>query len=351
MKSVKNMVRTCVRDLVPYKSARSNDGWVKHVLLDANESPFDNGVNRYPDPYQIKLKKEISKVSGIPISEIFLGNGSDEVLDILLRTFCEPRKDVVIITPPTYGMYKVLAGINDIAVEEIPLTKDFKLDVERIRFASDSTRIKIIFLNSPNNPTGNLFDEESIVTLTQSGTLVVVDEAYIDFSGRQSLKSQLVNYPNLVVVQTYSKSFGMAGVRLGTCLASEEIIGFMNKIKPPYNISGLTQEWVYKQLTSTDKFNKNIAEIVSQRERLAISLVKLPFVQKVYPSNSNFLLVRFRNSDLVYNYLLNAGIVVRDVSQKFLCENCLRITIGSPKDNDQLIKTLMEFKYEESTVY
>ena len=339
---LQKLVRSHIADLQPYSSARdefdADDGDV--VYLDANENPFDNGVNRYPDPQQRKLKEVIARGRGVAANQLLLGNGSDEVLDLIFRAFCTPNKDNVIVTPPTYGMYKVLANINCVFLDEAPLNNDFQL-VTKYILNQISSQTKAIFLCSPNNPSGNSFCREDILTLLQSFTgLVVVDEAYIDFSTQKSLTAELPSYPNLIITQTLSKAYGLAGIRLGICIASEEIINILNKIKPPYNINSLTQERAISALEDWDTTQRQITQLIAERKGLFAQLEKISFVEKVYPSDANFLLVRVDDANKRYAQLIQNNIVVRNRSKQVGCENCLRFSVGTPQENQILIETL-----------
>ena len=339
---LQKLVRSHIADLQPYSSARdefdADDGDV--VYLDANENPFDNGVNRYPDPQQQKLKEVIARGRGVAANQLLLGNGSDEVLDLIFRAFCTPNKDNVIVMPPTYGMYKVLANINCVSLDEAPLNNDFQLVTKDI-LNQISSQTKAIFLCSPNNPSGNSFRREDILTLLQSFTgLVVVDEAYIDFSNQKSLTVELPSYPNLIITQTLSKAYGLAGIRLGICIASEEIINILNKIKPPYNINSLTQERAISALEDWDTTQRQITQLIAERKGLFAQLEKISFVEKVYPSDANFLLVRVDDANKRYAQLIQNNIVVRNRSKQVGCENCLRFSVGTPQENQILIETL-----------
>ena len=347
MFQLENLLRENIRQLIPYSSARDEFKGEARIFLDANEnslgSPLTHWYNRYPDPMQWKLKEAISKVKGTPVQNIFLGNGSDECIDILYRAFCNPGKDNVIINPPTYGMYEVSARINGVECRQAPLSADFQLNLGEIENLVDQNT-KLIWFCSPNNPTGNSMYREDIETaLNNFHGLVVVDEAYINFSRHKSFIQELGDYPNLVVLQTLSKAWGLAGLRLGMAFASENIIEAYNKIKPPYNINEATQELACKALSEVDQVNELIRLIVSLREELAENLRRLKMVRKVYPSDSNFLLVSVTDPGLIYEYLLNDGIVVRDRSKIVLCEDCLRITVGAPEENKELIKSLQNF--------
>ena len=339
---LQKLVRSHIADLQPYSSARdefdTDDGDV--VYLDANENPFDNGVNRYPDPQQRKLRGVIAKRRGVAVNQLLLGNGSDEVLDLIFRAICVPNQDKIIVMPPTYGMYKVLANINCISLDEVPLNDDFQLVTKNI-LNQISTQTKAIFLSSPNNPSGNSFRREDILTLLQSFTgLVVIDEAYIDFSTQKSLVSDLSSYPNLIITQTLSKAYGLAGIRLGICIASEEIIDILNKIKPPYNINSLTQERAISALEDWDTTQRQITQLIAERKGLFAQLEKISFVEKVYPSDANFLLVRVDDANKRYAQLIQNNIVVRNRSKQVECENCLRFSVGTPQENQLLIETL-----------
>ena len=337
---VSTLVRDNVKALKPYSSARDEFSSTAEVYLDANENPFENGVNRYPDPYQNTVKEKLSELKGIPSKNILLGNGSDEVLDLIFRAFCEPLQDNIITTPPTYGMYKVLAGINNVEEKQARLNVDFSLNSESI-LASTNSNTKIIFLCSPNNPSGNSMDDAVIEKiLKESDCLVVIDEAYIDFTEKKSWLSRLDEFPNLVLCQTLSKAWGMAGIRLGICYASEYIIGILNKIKPPYNINQLTQDRALEVLSNETLFSQNLKTILSEKIRLENSLEKLELVKEVIPSDANFFLARFDNPKAVFDYLMNKEIIVRDRSKELHCEGCLRITVGTPEENDTLIKAL-----------
>jgi len=336
------LVRPHIADLQPYSSARDEFDPVEReiVYLDANENPFDNGVNRYPDPQQRKLKEVIARRRGVAANQLLLGNGSDEVLDLIFRAFCIPNQDKIIVMPPTYGMYRVLANINCISLDEVPLNNDFQLVTKDI-LNQISSQTKAIFLCSPNNPSGNSFRREDILNLLQSFTgLVVIDEAYIDFSTQKSLVSDLSSYPNLIITQTLSKAYGLAGIRLGICIASEEIIDILNKIKPPYNINSLTQERAISALADWDTTQGQITQLIAERKGLFAQLEKISFVEKVYLSDANFLLVRVDDANKRYAQLIQNNIVVRNRSKQVGCENCLRFSVGTPQENQILIETL-----------
>jgi histidinol-phosphate aminotransferase len=338
------LLRDNIRKLVPYSSARDEFKGEAQVFLDANEnslgSPLTRWYNRYPDPLQWKVKEALSRVKGIAPQHIFLGNGSDECIDILYRAFCEPGKDNIIINPPTYGMYEVSAHINDVEVRRATLLDDFQLDLVHLENLVDE-HTKIIWICSPNNPTANSMNRQDVeVVLNNFPGLVVVDEAYINFSRHRSFIQELTEYPNLVVMQTMSKAWGLAGLRLGMAFASEAIIDIYNKVKPPYNINQATQELALKALEDTDQVNDMIRALVTMREQMSIGLAALPVVKKIYPSDANFLLVKVTDAKAVYQYLLDRGIVVRDRSKVELCEGCLRITVGTESENHQLLEAL-----------
>ena len=341
------LLRDNIRKLVPYSSARDEFKGEAQVFLDANEnslgSPLTRWYNRYPDPLQWKVKEALSRVKGIAPQHIFLGNGSDECIDILYRAFCVPGKDNVIINPPTYGMYEVSAHINDVEVRRATLLDDFQLDLVHLENLVDDNT-KIIWICSPNNPTANSMNRQDVeIVLNNFPGLVVVDEAYINFSRHRSFIQELPDYPNLVVMQTMSKAWGLAGLRLGMAFASEAIIDIYNKIKPPYNINQATQELALKALEETDQVNDMIRTLVTMREQMSSQLAALPVVKKIYPSDANFLLVKVTDAKAVYQYLLGKGIVIRDRSKVELCEGCLRITVGTESENHQLLEALGQF--------
>ena len=341
---VNRLVRESVRKLQPYSSARDeyvSDG-SEMIFLDANENPFDNGVNRYPDPYQRSLKSVLSEQKGLTEQQILLGNGSDEVLDLIYRAFCEPNQDNIVTLPPTYGMYKVLAGINAVENREVLLTRDFEPNVTEILKVADSNS-KLLFICSPNNPTGNAFQKKGIKELLESfNGLVVVDEAYIDFSNDESWVSELKQYPNLIVTQTLSKAYGLAGIRLGICYASEEIIGILNKIKPPYNVNQLTQQRALQRVLHQDLVKQEVKQILDEREELIKALKDLEFVTALYPTDANFVLAKVDDANKRYQQLLEKQVVVRNRSTQPLCENTLRFTVGTPEENKKLIAILKE---------
>ena len=341
--NIDTLVRNNIKTMSSYSSARDdfkNDFDKKLIYLDANESPFDSGINRYPDNKQTELKKVVSNIKNININQIVFGNGTDEILDLIVRVFCNPNKDKIITLPPTYGMYDVIAKINGVENIEIPLKSDFSIDKNEILKLSSSS-IKILFLCSPNNPTGNSFDTNDLTDLIKGfNGIIVVDEAYIDFSSKQSLISLINDNNNLIITQTMSKAYGMAGIRLGMGFSNQKIINYLNKIKPPYNINVLTERKALEELNKIDEIKKNIDLVLNQRKLLVSCLEKLDFIEKIYKSDSNFLLVKVDNADLRYNQLLKNGIIVRNRSNQPLCQNCLRITIGTENENNSLIKIL-----------
>lgn len=338
------LLRPHIADLQSYTSARDEYSGKIGVFLDANENPFgsitESDFNRYPDPYQLELKEELSKIKGIPINQIFLGNGSDEAIDLLFRAFCNPGKDNVILLPPTYGMYAVSASINDVEIRNVSLTPDFQLQPEKILSAADQ-QSKILFICSPNNPSGNTLNRSEIKFLLENFPgLVVIDEAYVDFMDEESFAKDLEKYPNLLVMQTFSKAWGLASLRLGMAYASKDLIGILNKIKPPYNISGLTQDTVMKAIRNQDKLQEMILKIKEERTFLKDELEKIHKVEKVYPSEANFLLVKMPNADKVYQKLIEEKVIVRNRSKVQLCENSLRITVGTKIENQVFLEKL-----------
>jgi histidinol-phosphate aminotransferase len=347
MFDLNKLLRENIRQLVPYSSARDDFKGEAQIFLDANEnslgSPLIKWYNRYPDPHQWKVKEALGKIKGVPPAHIFLGNGSDECIDLLYRAFCVPGKDNVIINPPTYGMYDVSAQINDVEVRRALLLDDFQLDLVHLERLVDE-RTKIIWICSPNNPTANSMNRQDIETILNNFPgLVVIDEAYINFSRHRSFIQELTEYPNLVVLQTMSKAWGLAGLRLGMAFASEAIIDVYNKVKPPYNVNQATQELALAALGEVEQVNGMIRALVVMREQLARELGGLPLVQKVYPSDANFLLVRVADARGVYDHLLGDGIVVRDRSKVELCGGCLRITVGTEGENAELITALRRY--------
>jgi len=337
------LVRKNIRSLVPYSSARDEYKGEEAVFLDANENPFNSPLNRYPDPQQAKLKKRISAIKNVSVDNIFLGNGSDEAIDLLIRAFCEPGIDNIISIKPTYGMYKVCADINQVEFREALLTHEYQADTQALLKLADN-HSKLLFLCSPNNPTSNSLERNDLLLLTSRfAGLVIVDEAYIDFSTSGSLVPELRMYPNLVILQTFSKAWGMAGIRLGMAFASPEIIGILNHIKYPYNVNVLTQRMALENLQSTEDKDKWIGMILVQREWLRKELIQFPMVRNILLSDANFLMVQFDHPQEVFTCLTGKKIIVRDRSKVALCEGYLRITIGSPEENELLIKALKEY--------
>ncbi|UII75917.1 histidinol-phosphate transaminase [Flagellimonas sp. HMM57] len=344
--NIQGLVRETVKDLKPYSSARDeyvSDG-SEMIFLDANENPFENGLNRYPDPQQRSLKTLLAEEKQVSEKNILLGNGSDEVLDLIFRAFCEPNWDNIITLPPTYGMYKVLCGINAIENREVLLTSNFEPDVPQILSAING-KSKIIFICSPNNPTGNAFSRAKIEELLNNfNGLIVIDEAYVDFSSEKSWIASLERYPNLIVTQTMSKAYGMAGIRLGICYASEEIIEILNKIKPPYNVNQLTQYQALKRILDETLVQEEVKKILVERDILIKELKELSFVEYIYDSDANFVLAKVDDADKRYKELLALKVVVRNRSNQPLCENTLRFTVGTPNENRKLIAILKEIE-------
>jgi histidinol-phosphate aminotransferase len=340
---INTFVRENVKSMMPYSSARDefeDFDTADMIFLDANENPFENGVNRYPDPQQSSVKVVLAKQKKVKTNQILLGNGSDEVLDLLFRAFCEPKVDNVITLPPTYGMYGVLANINAVENKEILLSTDFQPQIEKIMEAVDENT-KIIFLCSPNNPTGNSFSDEKVAYLLKNfNGLVVIDEAYIDFSQKESWVNKLDEYPNLIITQTLSKAYGLAGIRLGICYASAEVISVLNKIKPPYNVNELTQQRAIFRLGNEAKINSEIESIIAQRTDLLKVLLNVKFVEKIYPTEANFILIKVDDANKRYDELIAKGIVIRNRTTQPLCENTLRLTIGTEVENKKLIEAL-----------
>lgn len=347
MFDVNTLVRDNIARLTPYSSARDEFSGEAKVFLDANEnslgSPLKKWYNRYPDPHQKAIKQKLAMVKGIAAEHIFLGNGSDECIDLLYRCFCNPGKDNIVICPPTYGMYEVSANINDVAVKKVSLLPNFELDLSGIEDAIDD-QTKLIWICSPNNPTGNSLKRLDIETLLNNFKgLVIVDEAYINFSKQKSFVQELTEYPNLVVLQTLSKAWGLAGLRLGMAFASTAIIEILNRVKPPYNINQATQELVLTALEEVGQINDMIRLLVDMREALTEVFASMPTVETVYPSDANFILVKIKEARAVYEFLLTKGIVLRDRSNVLLCNDCLRITVGSEQDNTLLVDAMQDW--------
>ncbi|MGC6285229.1 MAG: histidinol-phosphate transaminase [Polaribacter sp.] len=341
-RSVSDLLRENIKRMTAYSSARDEfkDASADMIFIDANENPFDTGLNRYPDPQQSKVKAEISKLRGISAKNILLGNGSDEVLDLIFRAFCEPKQDSVISLPPTYGMYKVLANTNDVGLLEMPLLPSFQPDVDAI-LDNQTAESKLLFICSPNNPSSNSFEASRIEKLIQEfDGIVVIDEAYIDFSNEESWVKKIQEFPNLIITQTLSKAYGLAGIRLGICFASEEIISILNKIKPPYNVNQLTQDAALKALLNPEKVQHEIEIIKLERSVLIEKLKEISIVKNIYPSDANFLLVEVDDANKRYDELIAKGIVVRNRSNQMHCGNCLRFTVGTPEENRELVNAL-----------
>ncbi|MGY0392454.1 histidinol-phosphate transaminase [Bizionia sp. KMM 8389] len=340
--AIQNLIRPNILKMTSYSSARDEFKDIDDslIFLDANENPYDSGFNRYPDPQQLVLKKRLATIKSCLPNQLLLGNGSDEVLDLIFRTFCEPTIDNVIVLPPTYGMYGVLAELNNIETIEVPLTTDFNLSVSNILNAAN-TNSKILFLCTPNNPTANSFDASAVKTLLQEFKgIVVIDEAYSDFSNADSWINQLDSFPNLIVIQTLSKAYGLAGIRLGMAIASPYIINVLNSIKPPYNINQLTQEVAVKRLKNIELVNSQILQIKTERKRVQKALKTIPIVKRSYPSDANFILVEVDDADKRYQQLIEKRVVVRNRTNQIHCKNCLRFTIGTPEENTKLITIL-----------
>jgi len=339
---INKLLRKNIATLKPYSSARDEYTGEAMVFLDANENPFNEPYNRYPDPHQKKLKEKIAKFKKTDPEQLFLGNGSDEPIDLLIRAFCEPGVDNIVTMNPTYGMYRVAADINDIDVRNVSLSEDFKLQPEKMLEATDE-RTKLLFLCSPNNPTGNSLDKEAMLKIIKNfNGLVILDEAYVDFAPGKSLLPELHLHSNLVILQTFSKAWGMAGIRLGMAFASPKIIDILAKIKYPYNLNSLTQQKAMELIENTEKVEKWVKLLIAERAKMAELLKELPFVVEIYPSDANFLLVKMHDAQGIYKFLTEKGVVVRDRAQVHLCEGSLRITVGNSEENNQLLKTLKE---------
>lgn len=344
--NLNKLLRKNILGMNPYSSARDEYKDIQNdmVFLDANENPFDSALNRYPDPQQTDLKTLISKQKNVAANQILLGNGSDEVLDLIFRAFCEPNIDSIITLPPTYGMYDVLANLNAVENLQVPLSSDFQLEVDAI-LATIKAQTKLLFICSPNNPSGNTVDRIAIERLLNGFQgLVVIDEAYIDFTEESSWIQSLNAYPNLIVTQTLSKAYGLAGIRLGICYASEEIIAVLNKIKPPYNTNTLTQDAALKALQNKDIVSDQITTVLKERSRLMKAFKTYVFIKKIHPSEANFILIKVDDANKRYDELIKKGIVVRNRSSQLNCKNCLRITVGTPSENAQLLTLLKTLK-------
>lgn len=336
------LIRENIKQMKPYSSARDEykDVSTDMVFIDANENPFETNVNRYPDPQQTIVKERLSEIKNVSVNHILLGNGSDEVLDLIFRAFCEPNKNNIITLPPTYGMYSVLAGLNAVEIKSVQLTLDFEPNVDEI-LNTQNENSKLLFLCSPNNPTANSFNSNKIEKLiNEFNGIVVIDEAYIDFSNDKSWISRLNDFPNVIVTQTLSKAYGLAGVRLGICYASATIIEVLNKIKPPYNVNQLTQQKALERLNTSNQVAIEVEKIIAERKKLSDALEHIQFVEKIYKSDANFLLVKVDDANKRYLQLIKKGVVVRNRTTQPLCENCLRFSIGTKEENKKLIAVL-----------
>lgn len=343
MNDILRLIRKNIRDLTPYSSARDEYSGGGAVLLDANESPYNDPFNRYPDPIQTGLKEKISGILATPVERIFLGNGSDEAIDLLIRIFCEPSTDRIIIIDPSYGMYKVCADINDVGIDFVSLNEDFSLDAERLLKAVRK-ETKMVFLCSPNNPSANLLDKAEICRILSAfGGMVVLDEAYIDFCGSEGLLPSLGDHRNLVILRTLSKAWGLAGIRLGMALADPEVIRYMNRVKYPYNVNYLTQTKAMEMLGSAESRDKWIREILAERTKLEDRLEEIGYVLKIFPSDANFLLVRVKDAEAIYAFLNERGVIVRNRSGLTHCKDCIRITVGTPEENNRLIDLMKSY--------
>lgn len=342
MPDIKTMIRENVRSLVPYSCARDEFQGKDGVFMDANENPYGT-LNRYPDPYQRELKSSISRIRGVPEENIFLGNGSDEIIDLCFRIFCNPGVDKALTFSPTYGMYEVSAAINDVKLVKIPLSGDFQIEIERVLPFLKEPRLKLIFICSPNNPTGNSMKKSDIENIISAfNGVVVIDEAYIDFSEHPSFKTKITRHRNLIVMQTFSKAMGLAAARVGMAFMDPSMVQYFNKMKPPYNISAINQKAALKCLTRAELLKNRVRRIKTERERLAESLKKIGIIEKVFPSDSNFLLVRTRNADLIYSMLIDNKIIVRNRNK--IVPGCIRVTVGTVSENNKLIRALRKIK-------
>lgn len=341
MMDLKKLVRPTIWELKPYSSARDEFHGSASVFLDANENPYNEPYNRYPDPLQWELKDRIAELKDIDRNYIFLGNGSDEPIDLIIRAFCDPGLDSIISIAPSYGMYEVAANINNVDFIKVSLTPDFELDADALLEKVDEW-VKVIFLCSPNNPSGNSLNRDEIYKILKNfDGIVVLDEAYIDFSSEPSFLPELQKFPNLVILQTLSKAWGAAGIRLGMAFTSPEIVAILNKIKYPYNINMLTQRQALDLLNNESKMLEQLRRIISERIRMQVALPKIPIIHKMYPTEANFILVKVGKADLIYNKLVKLGVIVRNRNNVTLCNGCLRITIGTPEENDALLKALI----------
>ncbi len=344
MKSLEQLCRKNIWELAPYSSARNEyAGREAHVFLDANENPYNQPYNRYPDPLQLELKAQLSKVKGIPADCIFLGNGSDEAIDLPYRCFCNPGQDNVVAIEPTYGMYKVCADINDVEYRPVLLDEQYQITADKLLAATDD-HTKIIWLCTPNNPTGNSLNRDEVVkVIEQFEGLVIVDEAYSDFASQRSLRFDLAKHPNLIVLNTMSKAWGCAAIRLGMAFASKEIIGLFNKVKYPYNVNALTQQQALEALKRPIDVEEWVKVLIQERTRMMQAFAELPICEKIYPTEANFFLAKMNDATRIYNYLVDRGIIVRNRTRVQLCQNCLRITIGTKSENSELIAALRQY--------
>lgn len=346
--NLQDIVRQHILSLAPYSSARDEYTGKEGIFLDANENPIGSATpenwNRYPDPYQWEIKEKLAPIKGCRSSQIFLGNGSDEPIDLIIRLTCEPKEDNIIILPPTYGMYEVSASVNNVEIQKIPLTTDYQLDTDKI-IAAINPKTKLIFICSPNNPTGNLIDRQAILTIIENFQqgIVIIDEAYNDFSEEPSFIPELDKFPNVMVLQTFSKAWGLAALRLGMAFANEELISLLNKIKYPYNINGLTQKQLIENICNVEFVKNSVKTLNQNRADMIVELEKLSIVQKIYPSDANFLLVKFTEAKKIFDYLIEQKTIVRDRSKVILCDNSLRISIGTAKENHHLIELLKNY--------
>ncbi len=351
MIDIQVLLRDNIKNLKPYSSARDEYTGEVGIFLDANENSYgsipEGKLNRYPDPHHTKLKEKLSEIKSVSPKNVFIGNGSDEAIDLVIRAFCKPGREKIMIMPPTYGMYKVAAAINDIDIVEVPLTDEFEIDTESVLSVIDE-KLKIIFICSPNNPTGNTFNENSIIKILNSfNGIVVIDEAYIDFAKKRSWITELNNFNNLVVLQTFSKAWGLANIRVGMAFADEVIIEILNKIKYPYNVNGVSQSLILKALENESEKNKIVDVLISERDKLAEALISLDFIDYVFPSDANFLLAKVRKATEVYDYLLKKMIIVRNRSNMIHCDECLRFTVGTKEENKKLIDALKKYGAEQ----
>lgn len=347
MKTLQELIRPNIWSLAPYSCARNEFTGEASVFLDANENPYNQPYNRYPDPLQVQLKEKIAALKGVRPTQIMLGVGSDEPIDLIFRIFCEPAQDNVVAINPTYGMYGVCADINNVAYKQVNLNDDFSLDAQNVLDACDANT-KVIFLCSPNNPTGNSLERSEIEKIvTGFEGIVVIDEAYIDFSNEPSWLASLNAYPNIIVLQTFSKAWGMAALRCGMAFASEDIIAFFNKVKYPYNLNLLTQEAVLKQVEAVEQKNKWVETLLAERSKMIANLQNLPLVKHIYPTDANFVLAKVDDANKTYNYLVNKGIIVRNRNSVTLCQGCLRITIGTPQENQELLTALAQMVWKK----